>query len=181
MSAADWSNEDLIRDLPKAEVHVHLEGCIEVADLVTFAREAGERPPIDPEHPLDVRDLASLLSLLDVACGLVRTPRQLARAAYRFSEREAASGVGYADLIVNPTHWPDWRGRLAGFIDAIDGGLREAEQDGLPSVGLCVSLSRSQTAAEAVGLVEWLVERRHPRVVALSIDGNETSAGRTGP
>src|SRR5436190_6388062 len=33
MGATDWPNEDLIIDLPKAEVHVHLEGCLEVADL----------------------------------------------------------------------------------------------------------------------------------------------------
>jgi adenosine deaminase len=40
---------------------------------------------------------------------------------------------------------------------------------------------RQQTAAEATELVEWLVERRHPRIVGLSIDGNEVAAGRTGP
>ena len=181
MGATAWSTEDLIRELPKAEVHVHLEGCIEVADLAAFAREAGEPLQIDPEHPLDIRDLASLLTLLDVACGLVRTPRQLALAAYRFAEREFASGVGYADLIVNPIHWPAWRDNLAGFIDAIDGGLREAEQDGLPPVGLCVSVFRRQTSAEALDLVDWLLERRHPRVVGLSIDGNEAPLGRTGP
>jgi adenosine deaminase len=110
----------------------------------------------------------------------VRTPEQLARAGYAFAEREARAGVGYADLIVNPTHWPAWRDRLGAFIDSLDHGLREAQADGLPPVGLCVSLLRQQTEAEAIELVEWLLERRHPRVVALSIDGNEAAAGRTG-
>src|SRR5205085_10708581 len=40
---------------------------------------------------------------------------------------------------------------------------------------------RQQSSSEAVELVEWLVARRHPRIVALSIDGNEAAAGRTGP
>ncbi len=181
MEATAWPNEDLIRSMPKAEVHVHLEGCLEVADLAAFAREAGERLPFDPDHPFEAPDLASFLRLLDLACGLVRTPSQLARAAYRFAEREAAAGVGYADLIVNPTHWPAWAGNLRVFVDAIDAGLREGEQDGFPPVGLCVSLLRGQTAAEAVELVERLIAWRHPRVVALSIDGNEAAAGRTGP
>jgi adenosine deaminase len=44
---------------------------------------------------------------------------------------------------------------------------------------LCLSLLRTQTAGEASELVDWMIERRHPRVVALSIDGNEQATGRT--
>jgi adenosine deaminase len=170
--------EEAIRSLPKAEVHVHLEGCFEPEDVEQLAREAGERPRA---FALEGMDLARFLELLDWTCALVRTPDQVARAAYRFAEREVRSGVVYADLIFNPTHWPAWRGRLDAFVDALDKGLCEAEQDGLPPVGLCVSLLRQQTSAEALELVDWLLEHRHPRVVALSIDGNEAAAGRTGP
>jgi DNA-binding transcriptional LysR family regulator len=45
-------------------------------------------------------------------------------------------------VIVNPTHWHAWHGRLRDMLDAIDAGFTEAEQDGLPPVGLCVSLLR---------------------------------------
>ena len=73
-------------------------------------------------------DLTEFLAVLDWTCGLVRTPEQVARAAYSFAEREAHSGVGYADLIVNPTHWSAWRDSLDGFVDALDAGLGEAAQ-----------------------------------------------------
>jgi adenosine deaminase len=170
--------DNLIRTLPKAEVHVHLEGCFEPSDVEQLAKEAGESPR---SSDVTGMDLSQFLELLDWTCGLVRTPEQVARAAYSFAEREARSGVGYADLIFNPTHWPAWRNRLDAFVQALDAGFREAEQDGLPPVGLCVSLLRQQTASEAIELVDWLLEWRHPRVVALSIDGNEAAAGRTGP
>lgn len=167
-----------IRALPKTEVHVHLEGCFEVAGVHELAREAGE-----PMRDLDVAgaDLTTFLEVLDWTCGLVRTPEQVARCAYAFAQREARSGVMYADLIVNPTHWSAWRHHLDDFVNALDRGFAEAEADGLPPTGLCVSLLRQQSAAEAIELVEWLIERRPPRVVALSIDGNEAAAGRTGP
>ena len=84
-------------------------------------------------------------------------------------------------MIVNPTHWTAWRGRLPDMIDAIDAGFTAAKQDGLPSVGLCVSLLRTQSSDAAAELVDALLALRHPRVVALSIDGNEAAAGRTGP
>ena len=167
-----------VKALPKAEVHVHLEGCFEQSDVDLLAREAGE-----PSRSVDVRgmDLAQFLEVLDWTCGLVRTPSQVARAAYMFAKREADSGVLYADLIFNPTHWSTWRHELGQFVDALHNGLCEAEEDGLPPVGVCVSLLRQQTASEALELVDFLLEHRHPRVVALSIDGNEAAAGRTGP
>jgi adenosine deaminase len=172
---AEW-----IRDLPKAEVHVHLEGCFDADQIVQLAAAAGGPLPRPRPRLFELPDLPALLEFLDWVCGLVRTREQVEHAAYRFAEREARSGVRYADLIFNPTHWP-WRDRLGEFIEALDAGFSAAERDGLPSVGLCVSLLRRQSAGEAGELVEWLADLKHPRVVALSIDGNEVAAGRTGP
>jgi len=101
--------------------------------------------------------------------------------ARRFCERLAANGTRYADLIVNPTHWRHWSRKIPQLIEALDAGFAAAEEDGLPGVGLCISLLRTQSADEAIELVQLLAALRHPRVVALSIDGNEAAAGRTGP
>src|SRR5207253_7782727 len=172
------SHTDTDHRTPKAPLCTHLEPRLAPAPVEQLAQEGGEST-----RPTDVTgmDLSQFLELLDWTCSLVRTPEQVARAAYAFAEREARSGVGYADLIFNPTHWPAWRHRLDAFVEALDVGFREAEEDGLPPVGLCVSLLRQQTASEAIELVDWLLEFRHPRIVALSIDGNEAAAGRTGP
>jgi adenosine deaminase len=168
--------------LPKAEVHVHLEGCFEVDDIVRLANENGVQLPRPREQLLSFGDtLGGFLQFLDWICGLVRAPEQLATLARRFSERLAANGTRYADVIVNPTHWNNWSRRIPQMIEALDAGFAVAEQDGLPSAGLCISLLRTQTADEATELVQLLTALRHPRVVALSIDGDEAAAGRTGP
>ena len=170
-----------LRALPKAEIHLHLEGCFNVALLEAWARQQGATLPRPRERLLQFEGLADFLHFLDWACGLADTRERLAELAYDTSRRLAASGAGYADVIFNPTHWKAWHGRLPAMIDAIDAGLAAAEQDGLTPVGLCVSLLRTQSAAQAADLVDALVALRHPRVVALSIDGNEAAAGRTGP
>ena len=149
--------------------------------LEQWARKFGEPMPRPRESLFRFEGLADFLDFLDWACGLVRTREELAEAAYAFSQRLAASGTGYADLIFNPTHWKHWQARLPEMLDALDAGFRAAEQDGLPPVGLCVSLLRTQSADAAAELVDLLITLRHPRVVALSIDGNEAAAGRTGP
>jgi adenosine deaminase len=172
---------DRLRALPKAEVHAHLEGCFEPAVLEQWAAQAGVPMPRPRDRLLQFEGLADFLHFLDWACGLAATRERLAALSYSYSRRLADSGAGYADVIVNPTHWTAWHGRLPAMIDAIDAGLAAAEQDGLPLVSLCISLLRTQSSDAAAELVDTLVALRHARVVALSIDGNEAAAGRTGP
>jgi adenosine deaminase len=118
-------------------------------------------------------DLATFLAHLDWTCGLIETADDLFEIAYQQCQRAAAAGVLYADVIVNPTHWPSWRTRLDAFVDALDAGFAAAEVDGFTRAGLCPSIKRTQSRSQAVELVEWLLEANHPRVVGLSIDGNE--------
>ncbi|GLS38696.1 adenine deaminase [Mesorhizobium tianshanense] len=167
--------------LPKAEVHIHVEGCFEADDVIRNCEEAGIPLRAPRDRLFEAHDLKSFLEMLDWLCGTFRTREQLATTAYKFAQRMTGSGVRYADVIVNPTHWPHWHRNLPAMIDAFDVGFAAAEQDGNPPVGLCVSLLRTQSAAESIELVELLSEIRHPRVVALSVDGNEAAAGRTGP
>jgi adenosine deaminase len=150
-----------IEALPKAEVHLHLEGCVP-ASLV------GRDVP-------RISSLAALLSHLDELCGAVVDPEQLAEIARQLCARAKASGARHVDVIVNPSHWPHWRRRLGEMFDALDGPFAAAEARDGPTVGLCVSLSRSQGRAEADELVDAVLALGHRRVVALSIDGNEAA------
>jgi len=170
-----------LKALPKAEVHLHLEGCFEAERIAQWARMEGIDLPRPKEDLFRFSGLADFLGFLDLACGLAATADRLVELSYGLSQRLAANGTGYADVIFNPTHWHAWHNRLPAMLDAIDAGFRQAEQDGLPGVGLCVSLLRTQSEAQAVELVETLTTLSHPRVVALSVDGNEATAGRTGP
>jgi adenosine deaminase len=170
-----------LKSLPKAEVHLHLEGCFEAATIAQWAKAEGIALPRPPDDLFKFSGLADFLGFLDLACGLACTTQRLVELSYGLSQRLADNGTGYADVIFNPTHWHSWHGRLGAMLDAMDAGFKEAEQDGLPSVGLCVSLLRTQSADEAIELVDALRNMRHQRVVALSVDGNEAAAGRTGP
>ncbi len=180
MSGASADRQRL-RALPKAEIHVHLEGCVSREQIAELAKAAGEPLPRLIGDLFAFKNAAVFQGFLDWSCGLVRTASQVEAMAYAFCERLARDGTGYADPIINPTHWPSWRYRLPEMIAALDRGFTAAEQDGLPPVGLCLSLLRQQSADEAAELLDMMIALRHPRVVALSVDGNEAAAGRTGP
>ena len=173
--------EARLRTLPKAEIHLHIEGSSDAATLKQLAMHAGEPMPRPRDKLLEFASLANFLHFLDWACGLIRTPAQLAKIAHALSRRLAASGTGYADAIINPAHWRHWHGRLPEMVTALDAGFTAAEREGLPPLDLCISLLRTASAEAAAQLLDELIALRHPRVVALSIDGNEATAGRTGP
>jgi adenosine deaminase len=162
--------------LPKAEIHIHLEGCFEKEDCVRYAGEAGIplRKPVDRLFEVDSFD--GFMGMLDWVCGLVRTREQLFETAYKFSQRQMRSGILYSDVIINPTHWAAWRRDVPGMIDAIDAGFAAAEQDGYPPARLAVSLMRTQTREESLELVDLLIALKHPRVAAFSVDGNEMAS-----
>lgn len=167
-------DEEWVRALPKAEVHCHLEGCIERDVVARAAARHGVAALSDVEEAGGgIRNLADLLAYLDVACALLDTSDELAAVAYAASRHAAASGTRHLDVIVTPAHWQGWRGRLAAMVGAIDEGCRQAEADGLAPVGLCLSVNRQEPASAAGEMVDWMIAARHPRVVALSIDGNE--------
>ncbi|MFD1712984.1 adenosine deaminase [Amnibacterium flavum] len=194
-------DEQAIRALPKAELHIHLEGTFSLIDLLTLARESGADLPgpaatlfdVATHHEFTMPEvttgggtgvgkagLSGFLRFLDWQCGLVRTREQAARTAYSFAARQSASGIRYSDVIVNPTHWNAWHGRELELVDALAAGFDAAEQDGLCVVNIAYSLLRGQDAVEAEDIVRSLVATRPRRVVALSIDGDEKTTGRTG-
>ena len=169
-----------VRRLPKAEVHLHLEGCVPPA-AVGLDDPARAGVTFDPGTGAPrFRDLAEFLGFLDRACALVTEGTQLEHIAYEITRRAASNGVGHTDVIFNPTHWPAWRTDLDGFVERLDHGFEAGEADHGVTTALCLSLTRTQPAADSAALVDWLLEARPDRVVGLSVDGNEAAAGRTG-
>lgn len=61
--------------LPKAEVHLHLhlEGCFEVATIAQWAKTEGIALPRPQEDLFKFSGLADFLGFLDLACGLACT------------------------------------------------------------------------------------------------------------
>ncbi|MGH9294218.1 MAG: hypothetical protein ACRD0B_02705, partial [Acidimicrobiales bacterium] len=82
--------DDFVTGLPKAEVHLHLEGCIPPDLAARAAAGAGSRAPVPTEEGRPrIESLAALLSYLDWSCALVGQPGELEEIAYSTARRLA--------------------------------------------------------------------------------------------
>ncbi|CAN5641413.1 adenosine deaminase [soil metagenome] len=158
--------------LPKAENHVHLEGCVDPLVLAQAAERSGGTVMPGPAHNLD-----ELLEMNDHNCSLLTTADELSEAAFVRAATASALGIRYTDLIINPSHWPVWFDRLDQMLEALDAGFNRFEEDGHIRTGLLLSIGRHVDAATAVGIVDAVIRSTIPRVVGISIDGNESAPG----
>ena len=166
--------EAQIRQIPKLEMHVHLEGTFDLDTICGLAEKHGVPLPRPRSALISFTGLADFLELLDWICSLVRDQEDVCLLARRFAAYAQEQGIVYAEVIVNPTHWKNipLESLLAGVLK----GFEEAWQAGLPDCRLLVSLRRDQSDDSAHRTVDWVLAHRHPRLLGLSVDGDERLA-----
>ncbi len=169
-----------IRQLPKIELHVHLESTIDGEKLEGYARSHGKQLPRPGKdiYNCSADDLSNFLSFLDFICSAVGSLEELEEIAYDFSIRSRMENIIYAETILNPTHWPQFSTEK--IIRALTEGFERGEGDGGTDCRFMLSLSRNQSLEEALELINVMTDFRTSRLVGLSIDGNEALTGLTG-
>ena len=171
---------EFLRELPKIELHVHLESTMPGELLERFAARRGKvlpRPGAELYH-CSAEDLSDFLAFLDRICAYVGAVEELSEAAEGFSRRCREENILYAEVILNPTHWPQFS--VPELIGGVTAGFDRGAAAGGADCRFTLSLSRTQTAADADALVSAMADHRTPRLAGLSIDGNEALSGRTG-
>lgn len=92
-----------IRSLPKAELHLHLEGTITPETLVELSRrnEGGALGIEQARSLYDYRDFSGFLLAFKAVTRLLRTPADYELITYRMLKRLAEEGVVHAEVYVS--------------------------------------------------------------------------------
>lgn len=120
--------------LPKAELHVHLDGSLRPGTLIDLARERGvSLPSQDPEElgrhmvASDVHDLDEYLERFDVTLSVMQDAAALERIAYELAEDNARESVRWLEVRYCPVLNTREGLTLAGAVEAALAGLARAE------------------------------------------------------
>jgi adenosine deaminase/aminodeoxyfutalosine deaminase len=158
--------DDFLLELPKAELHLHLEGSVEPETL----------HELDPATPLEelrclytYADFDAFLRTFGAVGKRLRTPEDYGLVTRRLLERLAAQNVQYAEIIV-AAGVVLWKGGEFGPIfDAIDA----AAAGSTVKVRWILDAVRQFGVEPAMQVVELAAARRDRGVVAFGIGGSE--------
>ena len=174
---------ELIGRLPKAELHVHLDGSLRPETMIELARTAGVPLPSSEADTLrrymvasGVSDLEDYLKRFDLTVALLQTPEAIERVAYEMVEDAARENYRYIEIRYCPRLSTHQGLTLDEVMEAELRGLSRAEADfGLPARVINCSL-RHYAPEVSLEIARHSVAFRDRGVVGFDLAGGE--AGR---
>jgi adenosine deaminase len=169
-----------LRALPKAELHVHLDGSLRPTTMIELAREEEiALPASDPEilaramQAQGSRNLMEYLEKFALTLPLLQRPEALERAAYELGEDAAAENVRYLEVRYSPILHTERGMSLEEAVKAPLRGLAAAEHTFGIRTGLIVCGMRHMDAGSSLELARLAVAHRDRGVVAFDLAGGE--------
>src|SRR5512133_2578586 len=126
---------EVIRRLPKTDLHVHLDGSLRLPTLIDLARARGVRLPSHTEAGLrelvfrpQYVNLAEYLRGFDYTVAVLQDHEALERTAFELCEDCQAEGVRYAEIRFAPQLHVRPGFDVGEVVAAVDAGIRRASQ-----------------------------------------------------
>jgi adenosine deaminase len=162
--------------VPKAELHVHLEGTAPPHLIRRIAERNGLKVPegvfATPDR-FAWRDFLDFLQTYDMAASVIRTAEDYRDITYDYLSACAADGAIYVELIASPDH-----AALVGLsdedhLDGIARGIDDARADHGIEARVLLTCIRNFGVEQALRIARHAAERPHPYVVGFQMAGDE--------
>jgi adenosine deaminase len=170
------SLEGLAGALPKAELHVHLEGTLEPEMVFFLAKKHGVKLRFPTATALRqayrFQDLQSFLDLYEEGAGVLREQEDFHQLALAYMDRIAREGVWHVEPFFDPQIHTARGVEIGDVVEGVLSGLREGEKKHGISWRLIPSFLRHLTEADAMRTFQELLPyRKH--FAAVGLDSSE--------
>jgi aminodeoxyfutalosine deaminase len=158
--------DDFLLEMPKAELHLHLEGSVEPETL----HELDANTSVEEFRALyQYADFDAFLKAFGAIGKRLRTPEDYGLITRRLLDRLAAQNVRYAEIIL-AAGVVLWKGQeFAPIFEAV----REAAEESPVEVRWIFDAVRQFGPEQGMQIARWAAERVDRGVVALGIGGSE--------
>lgn len=165
--------EEFIRALPKAELHLHLEGTIEPGTLASLALNHGIAEPSPKIY--EYSDFPGFLQCFKQVCSYLRTPQDYHLVTTRMIERLRRDGVLYAEVYISAGVML-WKGEsFAELFEGIRAGGQSGRKHGV-EVRWVLDAVRQFGPEAAMRVAQLAVEYKSEGVIGIGIGGDEKQA-----
>jgi adenosine deaminase len=163
-------------NVPKVELHVHLEGTAPPELIQHIAARNGVPLParlLGSDGRFRYADFLEFLRTYDLAASVIRTGEDYRDITYEYLCRCARDGAVYVELTASPDH-----ARLVGLSDqehweGIARGIDDARRDTGIEGRILASAVRNFGVEPALRVARHAAEHPHPYVVGFSMAGDE--------
>jgi aminodeoxyfutalosine deaminase len=177
--------DDFIRSLPKAELHLHLEGTILPATLVELSKRHDAQPLTLRQAKAIYRfdDFTSFIESFKAVTRRLIDPEDYELAAWRMMEHLAEQGIVHAEVYISVGVIYMWRNFDPRCLEPIFSALERARERGARELGLSLywifDAVRHFTVEEADRVFRKAAELRaeFPSIIGIGLGGDERRTG----
>jgi adenosine deaminase len=165
-----------IAGLPKAELHLHIEGSLEPELMFELAKRNGVEIPFDSVEAVraayDFSNLQDFLDIYYAGAAVLLTRRDFEDLAFAYFQRAAADNVRHAEIFFDPQTHTDRGVPMAEVIEGLLSGMGRAEAELGVTSKLILCFLRHLDEAAAFATLEaaapWL-----DRIAGVGLDSSE--------
>ncbi|HVZ83390.1 MAG TPA: adenosine deaminase [Terracidiphilus sp.] len=176
---------DFIRRLPKAELHLHLEGTVLPATLVKLSARHDAEPLTQAEADAlyYFTDFSGFLDAFKAVTNRLVGPEDYELIAWRMLQQLAAQGVVHAEVYISVGVLYMWRNHDPYCFEPIFAGLERARIRGQQELGISLywifDAVRHFSVPEAERVFRKAIAMRagFPSIIGIGLGGDERRAG----
>jgi adenosine deaminase len=165
--------------VPKAELHVHLEGTAPPELISRIAARNGVAIPAEmlgEDGRFHYTDFLHFLRTYDLAASVIRSAQDYRDITYEYLADVARDGAIYVELTASPDH-----AALVGLgddehLDGIAAGIDEARRDFGIEARILLSAVRNFGVEQAIRVASYAAQWPHRYVVGFALAGDERVA-----
>jgi len=173
--------EELLRALPKADLHCHLDGSLRLQTILELAEQ--QKVKLIAETPEGLAraihmgekcgSLEEYLVAFDVTLSVLQTYESLYRAAYELAVDAAAENVRYLEVRYSPALHQQRGLKMTTVLDAVLEGLRVAKRETGIKTGVLICGIRHINPSTSMRLAELAVAYKNRGVTGFDLAGAE--------
>ncbi len=164
--------------IPKAELHVHLEGTAPPALVHKLALRNKIDLPDDlfrDDGEFHWHDFIHFLEVYDAASSVIRTSEDYRDVTYEYLMACAAEGAVYVEVMSSPDHAAAAGMSYVDHLDGITAGIADAERDSGIVGRLIVTCVRHFGVERSIEVAHQVVANPHEHVVGFGMGGDESA------
>ena len=174
-------SQAILRRLPKADIHCHLDGCLRPRTLLELAEDQGVRLPTRKLPALTrllqagkrTRNLGDYLKIFDLTLSVLQEKAALQRIAYELAEDAAGENVKHLEVRFAPVLHRQRGLAYHDIVDPVVAGLAAAGAKYGLTTGVIICGIRSMSPRVSYALAELAVAYKGRGVLGFDLAGQE--------